>query len=78
MRFNFIIERAHPNCLISYQWNGPSAYWNILQLLQKDRKGKEHPTIINVSLFDLHVLHGAFKVGMEAAGLDLGKVLKLM
>ena len=58
--------------------DGPSTNWNILQLLQEDRKEKEHPTITSIGSRGLHVLHRAFKVGMEAAGWDVGKVLKSM
>ena len=58
--------------------DGPSTNWNVLQLLQEDCKEKEHSAIINIGSCGLHVLHGAFKVGMEAAGWDVGKVLKSM
>ena len=58
--------------------DGPSTNWNLLQLLQEDRKEKECPTIINIDSCGLHVLHGAYKVGIEAAGWDVGKVLKSM
>ena len=58
--------------------NGPSTNWNVLLFLLEDREEKEHPTIINIGLCGLHVLHGTFKVGMEAVGWDVGKVLKSM
>ena len=54
----------------------PSTNWNVLQLLHEDREEKEYPTIINIASCSLQVLHGAFKRGMEAAGWDVGKVLK--
>ena len=78
MRFNLIIERAHPKLSDPVINGWAFCNWNILQLLQKDCKGKEHSTIISISLCGLHVLHEAFKVGMETAGRDVGKVLKLM
>ena len=56
----------------------PSTNWNVLQLLQEDHEEKEHSIIINTGSCGLHVLHGAFKVVMEAAGWVVGKVLKSM
>ena len=39
---------------------------------------EKHLTMINIGLCGRHMLHGTFKVGMEAAGWDVGKVLKSM
>ena len=49
--------------------------WNVLQLLQEDLEEKKHFSF-NIGSCDLDVLHGAFKVGMEAAIWDVGKILK--
>lgn len=56
--------------------DGPSTNWNVLQLLHDDREEKEYPRIVNIGSCSLHVLHGAFKCGMEAVSWDVGKVLK--
>ena len=72
------LKELIPQHLIHLLMDGPSTNWNILQLLQEDRKEKEHPTITSIGSRGLHVLHRAFKVGMEAAGWDVGKVLKSM
>ena len=70
------LKELNPKRLVQLSMDGPSTNWNVLQLLHEDREEKEYPTIINIGSCSLHVLHGAFKSGMEAAGWDVGKVLK--
>ena len=72
------LKELIPERVIQSSMDGPSTNWNLLQLLQEDRKKKEYPTIINIGSCGLHVLHGAYRVGIEAAGWDVGKVLKSM
>ena len=64
--------------LIQFSMDGPSTNWCVLQLLNDDREEKGYPQIINIGSCGLHVMHGAFKAGMEAAGWNVGKVLKSM
>ena len=51
--------------LIQLSMDGPSTNWYVLQLLNDDREEKGYPQIINVGSCGLHVMHGAFKAGME-------------
>ena len=64
--------------LIQLSMDGPSTNRCVLQLLKDDREEKGYPQIINIGSCGLHVMHGAFKAGMEAAGWNVGKVLKSM
>ena len=65
-------------CLIQLSMDGPSTNWCVLQLLNDDRVEKGYSQIINIGSCGLHVMHGAFKAVMEAAGWNVGKVLKSM
>ena len=65
-------------CLIQLSMDGPSTNWCVLQLLNDDREEKGYSQIINIGSCGLHVMHGAFKAVMEAAGWNVGKVLKSM
>ena len=62
--------------LIQLSVDGPSTNWCVLQLLNDNQEEKGYPQIINFGSCGLHVMHGAFKAGMEAAGWNVGKVLK--
>jgi len=70
------LKDLDPKQLGQLSMDGPATNWNVLQLLHDDREEKEYPTIVNIGSCSLHVLHGAFKSGMEAASWDVGKVLK--
>ena len=62
------LKDLDPKRLGQLSMDGPSTNWNVLQLLHNDREEKEYPFIINILSCSLHVLHGAFKSGMDAAG----------
>ena len=47
-------------------------------MLPDDRCEKDYPKIIDIGSCNLHVLHGAFKPGVEATDWFLNKILKAM
>ena len=59
--------------------DGPNTNWKVLDLLNKERSEKEYPCLVNIGSCGLHILHGAFKVGMESASeWSVSKILKAM
>jgi hypothetical protein len=58
--------------------DGPNTNWKVLQLLHDNRTEQQYPDIVNIGSCGLHVVHGAFKTGMEATDWSLAKILKAM
>ena len=55
-----------------------SCDWSVLTMLDDDRCEKDYPKIIDIGSCSLHVLHGAFKSGVEATDWFLNEILKAM
>ena len=70
---NLLLER-----LLQLSMDGPNTNWSVLKLLQEDRCEKDYPNIIDIGSCNLHVVHGAFKSGIEAKNSDLKKIMKAM
>ena len=70
---NLLLER-----LLQLSMDGPNTNWCVLKLLQEDRCEKDYPNIIDIGSCSLHVVHGAFKSGIEATNWDLKKTMKAM
>ena len=58
---NFLLER-----LLQLSMDGPNTNWSVLKLLHEDLCEKDYPNIIDIGSCSLHVVHGAFKSGIEA------------
>ena len=58
---NLLLER-----LLQLSMDGPNTNWSVLKLLHEDRCEKDYPNIIDIGSCSLHVVHGAFKSGIEA------------
>jgi len=58
--------------------DGPNTNWKVLELLHDDRCENDLPSIVNIGSCGLHVIHGAFKTGVEATDWSLNKILKAM
>ena len=70
---NLLLER-----LLQLSMDGPNTNWSVLKLLREDRCEKNYPNIIDIGSCSLHVVHGAFKSGIEATNWDLKKIMKAM
>lgn len=70
------IKDIFPERLIQLSMDGPSTNWKVLDLLNENRIEKDYPCIANIGSCGLHVVHGAFKFGMETTNWDIGKILK--
>ena len=70
---NLLLERH-----LQLSMDGPNTNWSVLKLLHEDRCEKDYPNIINIGSCGLHVVHGAFKSGIEATNWYLKKIMKAM
>ena len=57
--------------------DGPNTSWSVLTMLHDGRYEKDYPKIIDIGSCSLHVLHGAFKSGVEAIDWFLNKIWKI-
>ena len=64
--------------LLQLSMDGPTTNWSVLTMLHNDRCEKEYPKTIDIGSCSLHVLHGAFKSGVESTDWSLNKILKAM
>ena len=56
--------------LLPLSMDGSNTNWSVLSMLHDDRCENDCPKIIGIDSCSLHVLHGAFKSGVEA--IDIG------
>jgi len=56
--------------------DGPNVKWNVLELLQQERAKEERPEIVNIGSCGLHIVHGAFKTGIQTSERNIVKILK--
>lgn len=64
--------------LLQISMDGPSTNWKVLELLNQKRTEDEDPTMVNIGSCGLHIVHGAFKTGMESSDWKIAKLLKSM
>ena len=55
--------------------DGPSVNWKFYDNITVDREKSELSGPMNIGSSGLHVLHGVFKTGVEAAGWEIKKLL---
>ena len=56
--------------------DGPNTNWKVFDSLQKHREELEYSSLLNLGSCELHVVHGAFKTGLQESGWDIHKILK--
>ena len=56
--------------------DGPNTNWKVFDSLQKHREELEYSSLLNLGSCGLHVVHGAFKAGLQESGWDIHKILK--
>ena len=54
--------------------DGPSTNWVILKSIQKQQQESEVPTLVNLQNCGLHIIFGAFQMGIVKVGWELEKV----
>ena len=73
---NQSIEKLCPNKLIQLAMDGPATNWALFDLLCTQRELEENLTLMNVGRCGLHVIHGAFKTGVQAIKWNICKLLR--
>jgi hypothetical protein len=58
--------------------DGPNTNWKVLELINSQRSELEIPTLIDIGSCGLHVIHGAFRTGVESISWNVKKILKAM
>ena len=62
--------------LTQLSMDGPSVNCLLLDLLKKQREQQELPKLLNIGSYNLHVIHGAFKIGFQSVEWNIGKLMK--
>ena len=53
--------------------DGPTTNWVVFDKLRQHREENEMPVLFDIGSCSLHVVHGAFQVGIEATKWNLSK-----
>lgn len=61
--------------LIQLSMDGQSVNWKFYKLVESELKNDYSCTLLNTGSFGIHIVHGAFKDGCEAAGWTVQKTL---
>ena len=64
--------------MIQLSMDGPNTNWKVLELLNDQRAESEIPQLLDIGSCGLHVIHGAFRTGVEATPWNMKKILKAM
>ena len=55
---------SHKN-MTQLSLDGPNTNWKVLELINSQCSDLEIPTLIDIGSCGLHVIHGAFRTGVE-------------
>lgn len=72
------IEPLNGAKMLQISMDGPKANWSFLNLMNADRKELGMPELIEIGSCSLHVLHGAFRYGMEHTEWRLDTLLRAL
>jgi hypothetical protein len=62
--------------LLQASMDGPNVNWKFYELVQSRLQKKINKSMLNIGSCGLHILHGAFKHGVEASGWNIDEFLK--
>ena len=75
--FNKIINTIDSrNKMIQILMDGPSTNWKLFDFIHKDQEKKEQKKLLDIGSCSLHIIHGAFKSGVEKNGWDMKSIFK--
>ena len=74
--FEKCMEELDQSKMCQKSMDGPSANWEFFNSVTKKREEDELPALINIGSCGLHVIHGAFKTGVEATNWNIKKFLR--
>jgi len=62
--------------MLQLSMDGPNTNWKVLELLNNQRSELELSELLDIGSCGLHVIHGAFRTGVEATSWNIKKILK--
>ena len=62
--------------LLQLSMDGPNVNWNFFNIIQSRLQKENTKSILNTGSCGIHILHGAFKHGVEASGWNVDEFLK--
>ena len=74
--FEDALEKLDLTKMIQVGMDGPSVNWSFVEKLKSSRDKNELPGLIDVGSCNLHVVHGAFKTGVESTTWNVKPTLK--
>ena len=74
--FEKCMEELDQSKMCQISMDGPSVNWKFFNSVTKKREEDELPALINIGSCGLHVIHGAFKTGVEATNWNIKKILR--
>lgn len=64
------------NDLLQMSMDGPNVNWKFYEIVQSRLLKETNKSMLNLGSCGLHILHGAFKYGVEASGWNIDEFLK--
>ena len=64
--------------LLQLAMDGPSVNWNVLEMLDDQRAGKDLSKTLNIESCNQHIVHGALKNGTTITEWSIDNILKAM
>ena len=71
--FEKCMEELDQSKMCQISVDGPSVNWKFFNSVTKKREEDELPALINIGSCGLHVIHGAFKTGVEGTNWNIKK-----
>ena len=72
--FEKCMEELDQSKMCQISMDGPSVNWEFFNSVSRKREEDELPALINIGSCGLHVVHGAFKTGVEATNWNIKKL----
>ena len=66
------------NNLLQMSMDGLNMNWKFYELVQSRLQKETNKSVLNIGSCGLHILHGAFKNGVEASGWNIDEFLTLV
>ena len=74
--FTDALEKLDLSRMIQVGMDGPTTNWSFMKKLNAAREKDELPGLIDIGSCNLHIIHGAFKIGAESTTWNVAHTLK--
>ena len=65
--------------MIQVSMDGPNVNWKLLSsIVDEQQSNDEYPELLDIGSCSLHVIHGAFRKGMNKTNLGMDSILKAL